>query len=199
VLLGSELEDLAAGLTDGGLRVLFFFHVQFALEGDGFLDGRTHLVLDRFGPAVERLTVQEDRPRQVEVVRRGVELVEVMDAVGDGVEERVLLGIQRARLDRLDRLAQVHDLRHRTEQLERAGLDLARQHADRQPLHVGGQPHRAHLVGYMAKAVLEPAENAIPHPRLDPIGQHVSELPVHRGARGRGVGEQERQVGDAQR
>ncbi len=53
-------------------------------------------------------------------------------------------------------------------------------------------------IGDMAKAVLEPAENAVADAFLDLAHQKVAERAIHRRARLAVVGEQERQIDEAQ-
>ena len=70
--------------------------------------------------------MQKNRPRNVEVVGHGVETVKLVHAVSDGIGERVLLRVDGAGLDAIDRLGQIHAQRDAAEQLEGARLDLAR-------------------------------------------------------------------------
>src|SRR5262245_20957270 len=168
--------------------------MQLALERDRLRNGVPHRLLQIGGPGVERRAMQENRARDVEVVAQRVEAVKLVHAIGDGVGERILLRVDTAGFDHLDRLRQIHAHRCRAETLERACLPLARQHADAEPLQIGGRVHRPHPVGDMAEAVLEPAEDAVVHALLDLAGKHASERAVHRAARRRRAWKQERQV-----
>ena len=82
--------------------------------------------------------MQEDRPRNIEVVGHRVIVVKFVNAIGHRVGERIFLRVDGAGLDGGDRLGQIPTQRHGAEQLERARLHVARQHADAHVLHVGG-------------------------------------------------------------
>ena len=127
-----------------------------------------------------------------------MELVKFVNAIGHGIGERIFLRVQRAGFDHGDGLGQVHGHRHGAEQIERAPLDLARQHADLHALEIGGQMHRSQPVGDMAEAVLEPAENAEVELLLGLARKERAEFPVHGRARLRIAGEQKRQVDKTQ-
>ena len=142
--------------------------------------------------------MQENRPRNVEVVGHGVKAVKLVHAVGHGVGERVLLGVDDAGLDPVDRLGQIHAQRHAAEQREGARLDLARQHADAHVLEVRRRVHGAQAVRDLAEAVLEPAEDAVVHALLDLVAEKTAERAVHRGARLVALLEQERQIDEAE-
>ena len=92
---------------DGPPRVLLLVLVQIALERDRLAHGGPHGVLQVGRPGVEGGAVQENRPRDVEVVGERVEAVELVHPVGDGVGERVLLRVDLAGRDLGDRLGQV--------------------------------------------------------------------------------------------
>ena len=124
--------------VDGLSRGFLLLDVQRALEGDGVLDRGAHGVLEILGPAVERRTMEKNRSRDVEVIAQRMEAMEVVHAVGHGVGERVFLRVDRAGLDHLDRLGEVHAHRRRAQQFERSFLHLARQHTDAQPLKSAG-------------------------------------------------------------
>src|SRR5262249_56057094 len=59
------------------------------------------------------------------------------------------------------------------------------------------RPHLAYTVGDVAKAVLEPAEDAEIHAFFNLASEHVAERTIHRRARGLRACEQEGQVDDA--
>ena len=86
--------------------------------------------------------------------------------------------------------------RRRAEQREGALLHLARQHADGHPLHVRRRVNRSQPVRDVTEAVLEPAEDAVIRLRFHALRERRAEAAVHGGARRRGVGEEERQIGD---
>ena len=97
----------------------------------------------------------------------------------------------------IDRLGQIHAQRDGTQKLEGARLDLARQHADAHVLEIGRRVHRPQAVRDLAKAVLEPAEDAIIHALFDASREKAAERAVHRGARLVALFEQERQIDEA--
>ena len=103
---------------DCGARLAVLLDRQIALDHDGVLHRLAHGVLQILRPSVERLAMQEDRPRDVEMVGDGMEFVEFVHAVGHGVCERVFLCVDRASLDGGDRFGQIPAQRHGAEQFE---------------------------------------------------------------------------------
>jgi len=67
--------------------------VQVALECDGLGDRGLHRGAEVIRPAFVRRPVQEDRPRNVEVIADGVIAVEFVHAVGDRVGQRIFLRV----------------------------------------------------------------------------------------------------------
>src|SRR6266850_2299648 len=167
VLLRREIDDLPAFLPDGRHRLLFLFHMQVALERDRVANRLPKLLLQRVRPRVKRWPVQKDRPREVEVIRRAVEAMVLVHAVGDGIREWILLGIQRTGFYGVDHFRQVHDSWGGAQQLEGPYLHLAGEHANRHAFHVGGRVNRPEAIRDMTKAVFEVAENSIVHARFD--------------------------------
>ena len=126
MLGGAEFDDLAALRLDGFARVFLLLHVQGALKRHRFRYGASHGALELGGPGIERRAVEEDRPRDVEVIAQRVEAVEFVHTVSHGVRKRILLRVDGAGGDHRDRLGQIHAYRHRAEQLKCPGLHFAR-------------------------------------------------------------------------
>src|SRR6202034_4584421 len=97
----------------------------------------------------------------------GVEVVEFVHAIGHGIGEWVLLGVEGAGLDAGDRLGQIAAHWHGAEQFEGPGLYFARQYADAHILEIRRHLDAAQAIRDLAKAVLVPAEDAVIHARLD--------------------------------
>jgi hypothetical protein len=106
-----------------------------------------------------------------------------MNAVGDGIGERIFLRVDGAGLDRRNRLGQIPAQRNGAEEIERPGLHLARQDANAHAFEIGRHMQGAQTIRDVAEAVLEIAEDAIVHPRFDPLGQIFAERAVDRRAR----------------
>src|SRR5215510_15870125 len=194
-VLGSrELDDLAAGTFNGATRVLLLALVNTALERDGLLNSLPHGDLKIVRPDIEGRTVQEDRPRDVEMAGERVKAMEFVHAIGHGVRQRIFLRIDRSGRDRGDRLGEVEPHRHCAQKLEGLRLHLARQHANAQPAKVGGCMDGACPIGDMAEAVLEKAEDAIADAVLDCPGERCAELAVDRGPCRFGALKQERKI-----
>jgi hypothetical protein len=68
--------------------------MQRSLELNGTAHSHAHLLLQVFRPRVERQAVEEDWTREIEVVRRGVELVVFVHAVSRRVRKRILLRVE---------------------------------------------------------------------------------------------------------
>src|SRR5262245_3916741 len=198
VLRSRKLDDLAVGTFNNAARVLLLAFVNTALERDGLLDGLPHGDLKIVWPGIEGRTVQEDRPRDIEMAGERVKAMEFVHAVSDSVRQRIFLRVDRPRRDRGDRLGEVEPHRHCAQKLEGLRLHLARQHPDAQPAKVGGCMDGACPIGDMAEAILEKAEDAIADAILDRPYQRFAELAVDRGPRLLGALEQEGQVGEAQ-
>src|SRR5215510_14757592 len=101
--------------------------------------------------------------------------MERMNAVGDGVRERVLLRVDFPRLDGRERFREIHDARLGPEELERPFLDLAWQHADAEPFHIVGYVNGSHAIRHVPEPVLEVTNDAKARLRLDPRRQGVAE------------------------
>src|SRR5215475_9717438 len=130
VLGERRLDDAAALLLDRQARIAILLDGAVALPQNGITDGVAHRVLQLARPGIERVAVQEDRPRYVEVAGERVEGMELVHAVGHRVGERVLLRVYGAGLDAGDCLGEVAAQRLGAEQRKGFRLDVARQHAD---------------------------------------------------------------------
>ena len=149
------------------LALDFFLDRKLALERHRFRRGLAHRFLQRLRPGIELRAADEDRPRDVKVAGQRVEGMIFVRAIGHGIGERIFLRVDLAGDDQRQRFGQIEPLRHGTEKLEGALLDLARQHADGHAGEIGGRAHRAQPVRDVAKAVLEPADDPViaPCPR----------------------------------
>jgi len=99
VLGGRQFHDLAALDLDRAPRIAVLLERETALEGDGVRHGLAHGSLHVLRPGVERPAVQEDRPRDIEMIGDGVEAVELVHPVGHRVGE-VLALLRKGGIDR---------------------------------------------------------------------------------------------------
>src|SRR5262249_13217124 len=167
VLGGRELDDLAALRHDRLACLLFLLHVQLALKRNRIRYRAAYAVLNIRRPGIEGGAMQEDWPRNVEVIAQRVEAVELVHAVGHRIRERIFLRVKVPGGDWGDRLREVHRHGHRAEQFERLRLHLARQDTDSQAGEVRRRAHWPYAVRDVPKAVLEPAKDAEVRALLD--------------------------------
>ncbi len=100
--LGGQAHDLTARLSDDHLSFLLLPIVQVALKCHGVPGRIPYKCLNVRRPGIERRSVHEDGSRQVGMKRRSKEALMRIDGVGNCINERVFLSVQRAVCELLD-------------------------------------------------------------------------------------------------